>query len=101
MLCRERPSILIHLTHSQRPQPKIHFCCLSCSARQSVPILEYKKNLGLIVDRLQKLGAAVILITPPPVDEQARVKLALQVRAAAEHHQLPLFGSKSLLVSAL
>lgn len=45
-----------------------------------MPLPEYKQNLENIVDRLQKLGAAVVVITPPPVDEAARLKLALEVR---------------------
>ena len=88
----DRLSILIPLIHfnptHSAGNSKAEFCRLACSARQSVPIPEYKKNLGLIIDRLQGLGAAVMVITPPPVDDQARVKLALQVRTDADKDQL-------------
>ena len=104
MLRGDRLSILIPLIHFNPTHTagssKAEFCRLSCSARQSVPIPEYKKNLGLIIDRLQELGAAVMVITPPPVDDQARIKLAVQVRAVADHHQLSLLGLQILLVPA-
>lgn len=44
-----------------------------------MPLPEYKANLNTFVDRLQELGAQVVIITPPPVDEAARIKLAKQV----------------------
>lgn len=49
-----------------------------CSGRQHVPLAEYKQNLGALVDRLQALGAQVVVITPAPVDEAARSKLNQQ-----------------------
>jgi hypothetical protein len=52
---------------------------LLCSGRQHVPLAEYKQNLGALVDRLQALGAQVVVITPAPVDEAARSKLNQQV----------------------
>ena len=51
-----------------------------CSARQHVPLVEYVSNLNALIDRLQELGAQVLLITPPPVDEEKRIKLAAEVR---------------------
>ena len=50
-----------------------------CSKRQHVPLPEYQANLNAFIDRLEELGAQVIVITPPPVDEAARIKLAKQV----------------------
>ena len=44
-----------------------------------MPLPEYKANLNTFIDRLQELGAQVVIITPPPVDEAARIKLAKQV----------------------
>ncbi|GAB4816964.1 hypothetical protein N2152v2_004010 [Parachlorella kessleri] len=44
------------------------------SARQHVPLLEYRQNLRLIVLRLQRLRVqAIVLITPPPISEPDRV----------------------------
>ncbi|KAH7836719.1 hypothetical protein Vadar_004754 [Vaccinium darrowii] len=51
--------------------------CLSdrCAAFQHVPIDEYKHNLCSIVSYLKKRWPAthVILITPPPIDEDSRL----------------------------
>ena len=54
--------------------------CHVCSARQHVPLEEYKQNLGTLIDRLQALGAQVVVITPAPVDEATRCKLSREVR---------------------
>ena len=50
-----------------------------CSARQHVPLEEYKQNLDTLIDRLQALGAQVVVITPAPVDEATRSKLSREV----------------------
>ncbi len=50
-----------------------------CSKRQHVPLSEYQANLNTFIDRLEGLGAQVVIITPPPVDEAARIKLAAEV----------------------
>lgn len=44
-----------------------------------MPLAEYKQNLGLLIDRLQALGAQVVVITPAPIDEAARRKLNQEV----------------------
>ncbi|KZV57547.1 GDSL esterase/lipase [Dorcoceras hygrometricum] len=46
------------------------------SARQHVPLEEYKKNLHALIDFLQKRwpSTRVLLITPPPIDEAARLQ---------------------------
>ncbi|XP_078428361.1 GDSL esterase/lipase At5g62930-like [Wolffia australiana] len=48
------------------------------SERQHVPLEEYKDNLRLIVQYLKNLSPSmrVVLITPPPVDEDGRMKFA-------------------------
>ncbi|OWM77355.1 GDSL esterase/lipase At5g45920 [Punica granatum] len=47
-----------------------------CSAFQHVPLDEYKQNLRSLVSAFQKRwpNALVLLITPPPIDEVARLK---------------------------
>ncbi|KAI4296883.1 hypothetical protein L6164_036802 [Bauhinia variegata] len=47
-----------------------------CSAYQHVPLDEYKQNLYSIVSFFKKKWpeTRVILITPPPIDEEARLK---------------------------
>ncbi|CAN8245958.1 unnamed protein product [Cochlearia groenlandica] len=47
-----------------------------CSGFQHVPLLEYKQNLLSIVSFLKNRWpqTVVILITPPPIDEEARLK---------------------------
>ena len=45
------------------------------SGRQHVPLQEYQQNLHTIVQRVKSMSAsAIILITPPPVYEAARIK---------------------------
>lgn len=45
------------------------------SARQHVPLQEYQQNLHIIVQRVKSMSVpAIILITPPPVHDAARVK---------------------------
>ncbi|PIA40596.1 hypothetical protein AQUCO_02500358v1 [Aquilegia coerulea] len=48
------------------------------SERQYVPVEEYKENLRTIVHHLKKCSSTmlVILITPPPIDEEGRLKYA-------------------------
>lgn len=48
------------------------------SKKQHVPLKEFKQNIENIVVRLQELSSStrVILITPPPIDEEARLKYA-------------------------
>ncbi|KAJ4703608.1 GDSL esterase/lipase family [Melia azedarach] len=47
-----------------------------CSAFQHVPIHEYKQNLQSIVSFLKNQWPTtlILLITPPPIDEEARIK---------------------------
>ncbi|CAG7907292.1 unnamed protein product [Brassica rapa] len=47
-----------------------------CSGFQHVPLLEYKQNLRLIVSFLKNRWprTVIILITPPPIDEEARLR---------------------------
>ncbi|CAJ1961856.1 unnamed protein product [Sphenostylis stenocarpa] len=47
-----------------------------CSAFQHVPLQEYKRNLHSIVSFFKKLWPTtlVLLITPPPIDEEARCR---------------------------
>ncbi|XP_065030380.1 GDSL esterase/lipase At5g62930-like isoform X2 [Musa acuminata AAA Group] len=51
------------------------------SERQYVPLEEYKENLRKIVKHLKECSAMilVVLITPPPVDEQGRKEYARSV----------------------
>ncbi|BDA43364.1 Isoamyl acetate-hydrolyzing esterase 1 homolog [Coccomyxa sp. Obi] len=45
------------------------------SARQHVPVEEYRGNLLSIVQHVQSLGTKdIVLITPPPLDEAARIR---------------------------
>jgi isoamyl acetate esterase len=45
------------------------------SSRQHVPIPQYKDNLKAIIAHAKSAGIEnILLITPPPVDEAARVK---------------------------
>lgn len=51
------------------------------SARQHVPVEEYKDNLAKIVRHLKEASPTmlVVLITPPPVDEEGRKEYARSV----------------------
>ena len=54
---------------------------LRCSGRQHVPMEEYVGHMKAFVERIRAVGAEhIILITPPPVDEAARVQENQQVR---------------------
>ena len=45
------------------------------SGRQHVPLQEYQQNLHTVVQRVKSMSVpAIILITPPPVYEAARIK---------------------------
>ncbi|XP_057951509.1 GDSL esterase/lipase At5g62930 isoform X2 [Malania oleifera] len=50
------------------------------SERQHVPVEEYKENLRAIVHHLKVCSPSmlVVLITPPPVDEEGRKEFALE-----------------------
>ena len=51
-----------------------------CSARQHVPVEEYVRTLKSFVLRIQSLGTQnVVLMTPPPVDEEVRIRENKQV----------------------
>ena len=51
-----------------------------CSARQHVPVEEYVRTLKSFVQHIQSLGTQnIVLITPPPVDEEARIRENKQV----------------------
>jgi len=46
-----------------------------CAARQHVPVAEYKENLARMVAVVRSRGVrSIILITPPPVHEPARLE---------------------------
>lgn len=51
------------------------------SDRQHVPVEEYKENLRKIVQHLKECSPSmlVVLITPPPVDEEGRMEYARSV----------------------
>nr|XP_043635717.1 GDSL esterase/lipase At5g62930 [Erigeron canadensis] len=51
------------------------------SERQHVPLEEYKENLRKIVHHLKECSATmlIVLITPPPVDEEGRQEYATSV----------------------
>ncbi len=52
-----------------------------CSARQHVPLPEYKANLAAIVEHLRGVGVpAIVLITPPPISEPDRIIHVQKVR---------------------
>ena len=52
----------------------------ACSARQHVPEEEYVRHLQGFVEHIQETGTKqIILITPPPVDEAARIRENKQV----------------------
>lgn len=45
------------------------------SARQHVPIQEYKSNLQSMIQHIQSIGTKnILLIAPPPVDEPSRIR---------------------------
>lgn len=53
--------------------PKQPLLC-SCSEKQHVPLEEYVQNLRAIVQHVSNVGCkATVLITPPPVFEEARL----------------------------
>ncbi|KAJ9163756.1 hypothetical protein P3X46_023389 [Hevea brasiliensis] len=49
--------------------------------RQHVPVEEYKENLRKIVQHLKECSPAtlIVLITPPPIDEEGRKQYAISV----------------------
>ncbi|KAK1427646.1 hypothetical protein QVD17_16337 [Tagetes erecta] len=51
------------------------------SERQHVPLEEYKENLKKIVRHLKECSPTmlIVLITPPPIDEEGRLKFAKSV----------------------
>lgn len=52
----------------------------ACSARQHVPLDEFRDNLKAMVDHVRRAGAKdILLITPGPVDDPARVRHNKQV----------------------
>lgn len=58
------------------------------SGRQAVPRDEFAANLGAMVDAARAAGIRhILLLTPPPVDDEARVKHVTAVRAAAHSSQ--------------
>ncbi|XP_078428359.1 GDSL esterase/lipase At5g62930-like isoform X1 [Wolffia australiana] len=60
------------------------------SERQHVPLEEYKDNLKLIVQHLKNLSPTmlIVLISPPPVDEDGRMKFA-RLKYGAKVMELP------------
>ena len=47
---------------------------------QHVPLEEYSGNLKALIKAIQAYGAqSILLLTPPPVDEAARIKHNIQV----------------------
>lgn len=61
------------------------------SERQHVPLDKYARLLRYTVRHVAEAGAnATVIITPPPIDEAARVKSRKEVSARAPAHQRPL-----------
>lgn len=62
------------------------------SARQHVPVEEYAANLAAMVSFLrdQRQVGAVLLITPPPVDEAARLAYIRELEGAGPGTELPV-----------
>ena len=61
-----------------------------CRSHQHVPLEEYAENLKLLIGHVQAYGAkAIIMLTPPPVDEAARVQYNKQVTTGLTHAHLP------------
>ncbi|KAK9840954.1 hypothetical protein WJX81_002383 [Elliptochloris bilobata] len=59
-------------------------------ARQHVPVKEYSDNLRAIVEHVRRAGAEdVLLITPGPVHEPARVQHNREERGAAPSTEVP------------
>ncbi|KAL6785452.1 hypothetical protein ACKKBF_B00315 [Auxenochlorella protothecoides x Auxenochlorella symbiontica] len=75
------------------PPPQLLILCLGAndaclpnrsSAKQHVPLEEFKANLAAIVQHARRLGVANILVlTPGPVHEPTRLTHALQTRGLA------------------
>ncbi|KAK9828721.1 hypothetical protein WJX72_001713 [[Myrmecia] bisecta] len=58
--------------------------------RQHVAIPDYVDNLRTIVQHLQQLRAgSILLITPPPVSDQGRVKYNCELQGVTEVTQIP------------
>ena len=54
---------------------------LQCSARQHVPLPEFKQNLEAMVRHLHTRHIhGIVLMTAPPVHEEGRIKHNAQVR---------------------
>eukprot|EP00195_Chlamydomonas_chlamydogama_P005506 CAMPEP_0202896324 /NCGR_PEP_ID=MMETSP1392-20130828/5346_1 /ASSEMBLY_ACC=CAM_ASM_000868 /TAXON_ID=225041 /ORGANISM="Chlamydomonas chlamydogama, Strain SAG 11-48b" /LENGTH=254 /DNA_ID=CAMNT_0049581637 /DNA_START=243 /DNA_END=1007 /DNA_ORIENTATION=- len=61
------------------------------SARQHVPVAEYKDNLLKVVDQLREKGIQrIVMLTPPPVYEPGRKEAQIQRVGAAEAAKLEL-----------
>jgi lysophospholipase L1-like esterase len=58
---------------------------------QSVPVDEYKANLGRLVDKAQAVASHVVLISPPPVDSEAWARSRQAARADRENARTELF----------
>ena len=60
-----------------------------CSARQHVPVPEFKQNLQSMVEHLREANIdSIILIAPPPVFEEGRIQHNCQVHV----HKPSAFG---------
>lgn len=44
-----------------------------------MPLEEFERNINTILDRLVLLSDHILLITPPPVNEEARRQIAISV----------------------
>ena len=63
---------------------------IPCRAFQHIPVDEYRATLQQMVKDARAAGAKrILLITPPPVDDAARVTYNQQVRAM--HAQFHLY----------
>ena len=58
----------------------LEFATIMCRGHQHVPLEEYRRNLEALIEAIQAYGArSILLLTPPPVDDAARIKHNKQV----------------------
>jgi hypothetical protein len=64
----------------QTTLPLLLLLLLNCSEVQHVPLSEYRSNLASMVSSARQAGIDnLLLITPPPVHDEGRVKHQQQV----------------------
>lgn len=73
-----------------------------CSKRQHVPLERYTQLLQSTVQHLRAVGAAeVLIITPPPIDEPARIAFRKQVRQHGSYASLIAASVAACLASEI